>query len=249
MVFSESGFEVCRGIVSDERINSVKDGIIEIMKPYCTPNSNNVYDIDDCFRQISESSPELKKNCYKLFGRLAALPLLLSDPGIAKRVADLGFSKSTIQAFSVFCLEPGNAKNTFLPHQDLRERTSLRSLLIWTPLSSGERIGGMGCYEGTHHDGPLRHDITDTGKPFVDEQLLKYSKYVDLTDFQVGDCVFMDPYLIHQSEINEGDQIRWTAVIKIDSIENLSHLENGIHPFPIDEYIDLRQNEERLKLA
>lgn len=249
MTFQDQGYQIERGIVSPLQIEAIRKGIYEIMKPHCEVSEVACDLLDACFYALGRQGGTLKNNCYNLFGKLAALPLLLADQNIHRIVQELGFGRATIQAHSIFCLEPGNKRNKFLAHQDLRERTSLRSLLIWVPLSAGPNLGGMACYEGTHCAGPLRHDISETGKPFLPREFYDDARRVNITDFQVGDCIFMDPYLIHESIENTGDAIRWTAVLKLDDARELTHISEALHPFSIDEYIDLRTNEERLKLA
>ena len=68
----------------------------------------------------------------------------------------------------------------------------------------------------------------------------------EITRYETGDCVFVVPYLVHESVGNTGNAIRWTAVVKIDDASGQTHVKDGIHPFDIDEYIDSRSNEERL---
>jgi hypothetical protein len=249
MNFDQTGFEFHRKFVSMEKIDAIRSGIFEIMIPFCDVERDDPDALDKCFYEISRQGNDLKSNCYQLFGRLMALPSLLNDPNISRRIESLGFGMATIQSYSVFCLEPGNERNMFLPHQDLRERTSQNSLIIWVPLSSGDNIGGMACYPGTHVEGPIEHAISEGNKVLIPGEAYRNVDRAYLTDFEVGDCILMSPYLIHESIENTGSKIRWTAVVKIDSAVGLEHLDKSIHPFSINEYIDLRTNAERLAAA
>lgn len=247
MSFATDGFEVARGLVSLEAVSAIRRGIFEIMRPHCDLDPADPKAIDKGFLALGKLSPTLKNNCYRLFGKLAAVPRILSDPGVARKIKEFGFEDATIQTYSVFCLEPGNRRNTFLPHQDLRDRTSLNSLQLWLPLSSGPGMGGMACFAGTHRRGPIHHEITETGKPYLLESEYSGARRFDMVDYELGDVVFMTPYLVHESIENTGQDVRWTAVIKLDSVHDLKHLSESTAPFPIDKFIDLRTNEQRLK--
>ena len=246
MPFSTDGYEICNQIVDRDRVDAIRKKMIAIMAPHCDYPADLPDSLDRCFYAISAQGQDLKTNVYRLFGRLADLPLLLADKGVSEKVAEYGFTNYTIQAYSVFCLEPGNTKHMFLPHQDLRDRTSRKSLIVWVPLSGGTDCGGLALYPGTHRDGPLRHGLSPAGQLMLEESAYSDSERLDVTSFEIGDCVFVDPYLIHESIGNHGEAIRWTAVVKIDDASGQAHVRDSIHPFDIDSYIDSRSNAERL---
>ncbi|MSO74221.1 MAG: hypothetical protein EXQ99_03585 [Alphaproteobacteria bacterium] len=249
MSFETDGIRIERGLVAHSAIMSIRRGIFEIMRPHCCMDPNDPDAIDKGFVSLRGRTDSLKQNCYRLFGKLAAVPRLLADPGIARIIAELGFTDAAVQSHSVFCLEPGNLRNTFLPHQDLRDRTSLNALLIWVPLSAGPDIGGMACYEASHREGPRHHRLSPEGKPYLTPEHYADCRRIELVNYLLGDCVFISPFLIHESIQNRGMAVRWTAVIKLDSVIGLNHVKESIYPFPIDEYIDLRTNEQRLNPA
>lgn len=247
--FQTDGYLACDGILAAETVGRIKAGIFEIMRPYLSNETKALgpdRGLDAGFDEISAAGPKVKSHCYRLWGKLSSLPLVLGDPAVQEKVKALGFEHATIQSYSIFCLENGNRRNAFLPHQDLRDRTSLNSLLIWIPLSQGDNIGGMSVYPGTHRDGPLHHDLSAEGKPFVPEATYKDRPRKDIVDFKVGDCIFMSPYAIHESIENRGASMRWTAVVKLDSAIELTHLKESLSPFDIERFIDLRLNSERL---
>ena len=247
--FEKVGYVHRRGILNVSTIERIREKMLTIMRPYCTAGSQDETSetaLDRCFLEVSAQGQDVKSNIYKVFSRLADLPLLLDDSAIKTDVEALGFTAYTIQAYSVFCLEPGNAHHLFMPHQDLRNRTSLKSLIVWAPLSAGPKLGGMSCWPGSHVLGPMHHGLNINGQlELPAESYAAFDRKV-LTEYAIGDVIFMDPYLVHASVLNEGEAIRWTAVVKIDDVESNDHLTRSLHPFPIDELIDSRSNEERL---
>ncbi len=250
--FKSNGYHWAKSVLAPDTTQHIRAGIFEVMRPYLSEETvllGSENGLDAGFHEISRLGGSLKSNCYKLWGKLAAIPMAMADPAIWRTIEALGFGNATVQSFSVFCLERGNNRNTFLPHQDLRDRTSLNSLLIWIPLSDGMDIGGMSILPKTHLGGPLHHDLSSEGKPFLPESLYPDAEVKEIVGYKVGDCIFMTPYLIHASILNSSDKIRWTAVIKLDGTEKLTHLKESVSPFSIADYIDTRLNSERLKAS
>ena len=250
--FERNGFVLQKKIVPLDWINELKRSMISIMQPYCVCANADPYDassVDELFTQISALGQNAKSNVYSTFGRLANIPFILSIPSIDKIVRKLGFNGCTIQAYSIFCLEPGNEKHKFLPHQDLKGRTSLNSLILWIPLTSGNELGGMACWPGSHKKGPLVHGVTSTGQLELPVDAYMDFQRQDLSDYDIGDIFFMNPYLVHETIANRGNSIRWTAIIKIDDIHGNTHLSESLNPFVIEDFIDTKNNAERLHLS
>ena len=250
--FEQNGFILQKKTVPLSWINDVKRSMVSIMEPYCDCVNADLSDapsVDELFNQISALGQNAKSNVYSTFGKLANLPLILSIPSIDKVVRNLGFNGCTIQAHSVFCLEPGNEKHKFLPHQDLKGRTSLKSLILWIPLTAGNELGGMACWPGSHKKGPLVHRVASTGQLELPADAYMDFQRQDLSDYDIGDVFFMSPYLVHETIANRGKSIRWTAIIKIDDIYGNTHLAESLNPFVIEDFIDKRNNAERMQLS
>ena len=164
--FEQNGFLLQKKIVPLSWINEVKQSMISIMQPYCdcvNADPSDASSVDKLFIKISSLGQNAKSNVYSTFGKLANIPLILSIPSIDKAIRNLGFNGYTIPAHSIFCLEPGNEKHKFLPHQDLKGRTSLKSL-SYGSVNRGNELGGMACWPGSHRNGPLVHRVSPTGQ-------------------------------------------------------------------------------------
>ena len=247
--FVRDGFLLAKNVVCTEYIEALRGAMVTILEPYM-PDEFDVAcsekALDSYFYQASSDSIVLKNNAYKLFGKLSHLPGLLCQVEVTRVLQLLGFENFTVQGFSVFCLEPGNTRNKFRPHQDLRGRTSHKSLILWVPLSVGSSYGGVRVWKGSHALGPLQHSVDSDGHLTVDSDRLSSFEQVELTDFALGDALFINPYSVHETVLNLGDGIRWTAIVKIDDIKSVRHLDKHLSPFPEEELIDLRSNEDRL---
>lgn len=261
MAFAEDGFEIRKGWLDRDRLNTIRRKMVEIMRPYCSVKAEGADDLDACFAELSAKDQKTKSNCYTLFSKLADLPLMLTEPNISDFIREQGFENYTIQAYSVFCIEPNDDRHLFLPHQDLVARTSLRTLQFWIPLSSGKDIGGVAVWGGTQKYGPQHHEWrtdpnyrTDPDRPFqkfagaagrrkpfgalvLPEKFYAEHKRVDMVDYEIGDCLILTPYTVHGSIPNRGKGMRWTFVIKIEDASNLQHLSKDTSPFPMNEYL------------
>ncbi len=261
MSFAEDGFVIRKNFVQVERLQEIRSKMLEIMSPFCDYPTDQPDSLDKCFAEIGAKSQTLKSNCYKMFSRLADLPLMLTEPNIAKFIADNGFRNFTIQAASVFCIEPKDDRHIFLPHQDLVDRMSLKTLQFWIPLSSGKDIGGVAVWRGSHLNGPIKHKW-QTGedycadpkqkfqnfagaagrrKPFgalvLPEEKYSHLERLDMIDYELGDALVLTPYTVHGSIPNRGEAMRWTFVIKIEEMVGTNHFWNDTSPFPMNEYL------------
>ena len=245
--FEKDGFVFERQLIEPSYISALMEKMRVVVRNQL--NSENDGDLDACFAAATEQSISLRSNLYTTFGTMVDLPKLLASPLVEARLIELGFEVASIQTYSIFCIEPTKNKHLFLPHQDLRGRTSKRSLGLWIPLSADSDIGGMGVYKGTHKNGPIVHQTAETGQVYIEQEHYEKADTFDCNTFDVGDVLMFDPYLIHYSIPNTGSKVRWTAIIKIDDMAAADHLGESLHPFDAADFVDLRSNKERLALA
>ena len=243
--YEKNGYELFRGIISLEYINEIRRKMLQILSSY-SPDSQ---DIDTGFEEITNKSATLRGNVYKVFGSLADIPLVLAQPSVKEKLSELGFNNYTMQDPSIVCMEPNNNNYLFLPHQDLKQRQSLKSTLLWIPLSEGENIGGVGFRSGSHKYGPIKHDLSETGHLIINDEIIESHPCHNILDYKLGDCLFFDSYIVHWSVGNSGKKMRWTAIFRIDEVSDTNWLNKSLAPFDASSYIDQRSNEERLKEA
>lgn len=249
MTFERDGYELCKGLIARASVRRIRAQMVDIMRPYCDRKVRGPDDLDEAFAQITRRGGSLRGNVLKLCSRLASLPLLLSEPGVQRKVAEIGIRTPAIQAYSVLCMEPHVEKFLFEPHQDLKQRMSLSTIAFWVPLSAGPNVGGLGLAVGSHAKGPLHHGLSARGQLVLPQDAYAGLPQVELTDYEEGDCLLFSPYLIHWSIPNTGERLRWTVSLKIDEVADPAHLQQSIHPFVIEDYVDTRSNEERIAEA
>lgn len=249
MGYAQEGYEFCENLIDVKSIEAIKRDMVAVMAQFCQVSPEDPKALDKSFADLTAQSRRLRGNVLKLFSRMASLPLLLSDKNLAAKVKELGIKLPVIQAYSIVCMEPGEDRFLFLPHQDLKERTSLKSLVAWIPLSPCDGQGGLGVFPGSHQNGPIKHEVSPEGHLKIpDENCCDFSKK-EIVRFKEGDCLIFSPYLVHWSVPTTGNDVRWTAIVKVDDGLTTGHLRTGLHPFVVSTYIDERSNEERLNEA
>jgi hypothetical protein len=249
MTFEREGYEFCKGLIGRDTIRRIRAEMVDIMQPYCDQRVRGPDDLDEAFAQVTRRGGALRGNVLKLCSRLASLPLLLAEPGVRRKIDEIGMRTPAIQAYSILCMEPHVEKFLFEPHQDLKQRMSLRTIAFWVPLSGGPGVGGLGLAVGSHTKGPLRHGVSAGGQLVLPPDSYTGLPQRELTDYDEGDCLLFSPYLIHWSIPNAGECLRWTVSLKIDEVSAPAHLAESIHPFVIEDYVDTRSNEERIAEA
>ncbi|MEK7856792.1 MAG: phytanoyl-CoA dioxygenase family protein [Acidobacteriota bacterium] len=249
MGYAEEGYEFCEELIGRKTIDSIKQNMVRVMQQFYDVSPDDPDALDKGFAEITKQDRKLRGNVLKIFSRMASLPLLLRDEKLEAKVRELGVEIPVLQAYSIVCMEPGESRFLFLPHQDLKDRTSFESLVIWAPLSPCNGEGGIGVYPGSHKKGPIKHDLSPEGHLRVpDEAVRGFSKH-EVVRFKETDCLIFSPYLVHWSVLTTGRKVRWTAIVKVDDGLSTGHLRQAIHPFAVSDFIDERTNEDRLKEA
>jgi hypothetical protein len=220
--------------------------MIEIMSQFVSVGPECHNELDELFSSITSVGGGLRGTCFKVMSDIAEIPLLIGMPKVREVLDTLDISVPTLVGFAILAMEPGEKKFLFHPHQDLRGHTSLRSVILWTPLSDGKKIGGMGIYKGSHKFGPIKHGVAEDGHLEVPENIREEFEKVTFDDMTIGDVLFFSPYSVHWSLLNKGTKIRWTAVMVIDDAAKAPHLRDDRSPFVVSEFIDDRSNEERI---
>jgi len=246
--YKDQGYLICKNIIPITLLDKIKSNMLNLMLKYVqmldseleTPNK-----LDIAFTKVTNLSHELRGNIFKTFGKMSELTSVLYLPKIQKKLEELGFKSVTIQAFSILCVEPFTEDYMFNIHQDLRDRMSLNSVGLWTPLTLGDNIGGIGILPESHKNGPQKHIVSAQGDIQLEECGFETQDGISFTNWDLGDCLLFNPFSYHWSIANRGLVNRWNFVIKIDDILTMEHLKKSIMPFNQDEFIDSRSNEER----
>ena len=243
-----------KNIIPKKYIHNINNSIANIMRNFVAPKYAKK-DNSDLFKLVTSKSRKLRGNLYKCFSKFTSCIEILGEKNIKKYLKKKKFYNPVLVAYSIVVMEP-NIKNYLFPiHQDLKHRLSKNSLLIWIPLNKSVKgeLGGLKVYQNSDKYGPLPHEIGENGIMQLKKKSLKKInnlKEISFVDYQVGDAIFLSPFMCHGSIPNKSlTKSRWTLVISIDDITSSAHLSKSMHPFNINKYSTSLLNEDVRKLS
>jgi len=215
-------------------------------------NKNHKNNNSELFKLITKKSKKLRENLFKSFSRLISCIEILSDKKIKSFLKKKNYKNLALISFSVVVMEPNRKKFLFPVHQDLKNRLSNKSILMWIPLNKSKgSLGGVTLYKNSHKLGLLKHEIGHSGimqlKSKSQQKIAKLQK-IDFNKYNVGDVLFISPFLVHKSinNINKKDS-RWTLIIQVDDLTSTKHFSKSLNPYDVDYHSASLTNEETRK--
>jgi phytanoyl-CoA hydroxylase len=241
-LYKEKGFIVLKGFWDKADIVKLRS---EVKKTFALQIKRVLgvgVDINDdpafesAMYQFFEKDLQTFMNCGKQVQHLISLHRLGTDPSLVKQLQDLGLS------FPVISVRPSMLFNSrYLAkkeeywklgsHQDWRSsQGSLDSVTVWFPLiDAGAEIGALQVIPGTHKLGLLASEnVSYYGKITAD---IREEDYIQL-EFQLGDVLLFNSFLVHRSGNNVTQSIRWSVQLRYNNIEEPSFIDRGFpNPF------------------
>ena len=253
LIIKKESHILLKKVVNKSYLTSIKKDMIKVMSQFVKIDNNLNIDkqLDCAFTTITDLSPKLRSNIYKVMSSLSCLSNLCNLPKIKKILKDLKFKVPRNLGSALFAMEP--KKNNYLlhPHQDIRNKiVSNHAINLWFPLTEGKNIGGVMVYPGSHNSGPLKHQICKkTGKVTVKKKILdNFKKKKEIKNFCVGDILLFHPYTIHTSIKNTGNKIRWTTSFCVDDAARSPQLKDNFQPYNQSDFITELSNEQLYNL-
>ena len=241
------GYEFKRAIIPKNYIDRINNDIQTIMESYLGKRIKS--DNSTLFKKATAKSKILRSNLYKSFGKLVSCIEILSNKNIKSYFKKKNFKNIVLVSYSIVLIEPNFKKFLFPIHQDLKERISKKSLLLWIPLNnSNGSLGGMTLFQKSHKLGPLYHEPNSNGVMQLKKGSLKKIKKLkkfNIVKYNQGDILFMSPFMAHNSIMNKDlKKSRWTLIIQVDEVSSTKHFGKSLHPYNIDKFTSNLSNEE-----
>lgn len=119
-------------------------------------------------------------------------------------------------------------------HQDLNNARSEQCLNCWMPLQDvTPENGALRVFVGSHELGPIGEEdreLTEQGYQSIKRSVVE--DYPEIhCNINAGDALFFGPYVVHASETNRSEHIRWTPIVRFDDATQMSWLQDGEHVF------------------
>jgi ectoine hydroxylase-related dioxygenase (phytanoyl-CoA dioxygenase family) len=106
-------------------------------------------------------------------------------------------------------------------------------LNFWIPLQSViPENGALRVFSGSHEIGPVHaeeKELNKDGYESIPLEIVEDYPEIHCT-IDPTDVVVFHPYLVHGSETNRSDQIRWTVIVRYDDVSKMDWLIDGANP-------------------
>jgi len=238
--FRRDGFVIIRNLLSEELIASAKSEIRCILTSEAERNLNAQPSHDERFDAYLEALFTLDKGYRSRLYHVLQNMVSLYRFATCKKLLDvadmLGVNAPNIRNVGVRIDIPGEDEFLQPLHQDVNSMRSENCLNYWMPLQKvTPENGALRVFRGSHTLGPIS----------AEKKQLNASAYESIPPAVVEDCeeiyctigptdaVVFHPYLIHGSETNRSEHIRWTVITRFDDAAQLKWLLDGENPYAI----------------
>lgn len=204
---------------------------------YCMQllNINLTGNIDKKYLSLQKKNKKIKSRSYDISKFHPSLSKLATYPKMLKIIEKI-FNETFFMDYPQ--IRADDNKNSYiLPlHQEIYGQLSSKVITLWCPLTpASKKNGTLNIIPGSHKYGILKHQhykIKSTKYHGVKRHLIKNKKILSLT-LNSGDVVLFDPYLIHGSGKNNSNKLRWTFIVRYNSISGIEYLKNTKSPLRI----------------
>lgn len=239
--FLDGGYLVIRNFFNKEEIAQLRRDVKKVFALQIGSRANIKVDIDDdvafekAMFRFFELDLETFMNCGKQVQQLISLHRIGTDARITAVLQDLGLD------FPIISVRPSMLFNSrhlakkeeywrLGAHQDWRSsQGSLDAVTVWFPLvRSDAAIGALQVIPGTHKLGLLDSEaVSYYGKLIGD---FKDDEFIQL-EFEVGDVLFFNSFLVHRSGTNVTESIRWSVQLRYNNVTEPTFVDRGF-PYP-----------------
>ena len=213
--YRDQGFYIARGLLDTALIDQAHAEIRAIfhdqaLKLGCLPASED--NLDDLIRAVMVPGTPQRSFVYNFVRHIRSVRLLEAQSAVQATLEELGFELPIcFEIPSIRFDFPDLSERRFLTHahQDVRSIRSARCVTVWIPLRRVDaHYGSVAVYPGTHRNGLIDHGIAEKHVEVPAEYLAGERVVVEADP---GDVVFMNSFVVHESQVNTSDTIKLNA--------------------------------------
>lgn len=176
-------------------------------------------------------------NAGKQVQHLVSLHQAALSESVIDTLKELGLSTPVVSTRPVLFfnhqkLAKEKVYHTVFPHQDWRSmQGSLDAVIIWLPLVPIDaKLGALQVIPGSHKMGLVATGMeSGFGKVDITDEMEKQWVNVEV---EPGDALFFSSFLIHQSGVNDSEDIRWSTHFRYNNLDESTFVERGYpHPY------------------
>lgn len=230
------GFVVIENAVTNEQLEAVRREIETIL----TAEAERYLDTDDIeserfdayLEPLFNLDSDYRGRLYDLLQDMHSLGQIAFSDWILTVAEERGLDAPNLRNFGTRIDIPGEDEYLQPIHQDLNN--SETSMACWIPLRSvTPENGALRVFPGSHELGPVERTHEEHGYKGIHPDVVEEYEMTHCS-IDAGDAVVMHPCLIHQSETNRSDHIRWSITVRYNDATDMAWLREGHDPF--DDY-------------
>lgn len=237
--FRENGYVILPAGLSTKEVDyffSQASQILDVSLPADIRTGPEYATADEKYLWLKENRPALKSHVYDLLAHLDSLWKIAASPTIVETVKNIVQTPVLIDQPQIRIDDDSNDR--LLPlHQEGFGQMSYRCISAWIPLVDvDETNGGLRWIPGSHKNGYVPHRFFPefgNAHGVVDE----YTEGAEVKALTLnrGDVFLFDPCLMHGSTPNQTPNLRWTCVIRYNSLDEVPYLTEPEAPMRIEQ--------------
>jgi len=240
--YREHGYVVVRDLLRKEQLDAMKQEVHAIAAAEAKrlgldkqpPQQSRGF--DEYIVELMQHDPAYRSRLYKVFLHLHSVYALSHSEELKKVMSVLGLQCPNFRNLTVRMDIPGEEKFLQPFHQDIREVRALNCINFWTTLHDVDiESGGLQFFPGSHKLGPLVPERTnESGYQIFSEETLRQVRQKcpeAVCALKEGSVLAFSPMLLHGSNINKTQFMRWTLNIRFDDAIGMEYLQNDENPF------------------
>jgi len=109
-----------------------------------------------------------------------------------------------------------NKELAFWHQDDFYVQGNSSEVTVWIPLQETlAHNGALSVMKESHKNGPIPHTL-QVGKKTLPTNI--YHNSINIVEMSEGDCLFFGSYLVHQSNLNISNKIRYSIQLRYSSL-------------------------------
>ncbi len=217
--YIESGFIKIAALFDDTDFTAVESDLLPLIREYVAADSIQ----DEKWVSFAKSNPDAVSRIYDRFRDHPSLHKLGNNPKL-KNIIRLLLPKAQLYKKLPFRIDvPFVTKELAYWHQDhYYVQGNTDEITVWMPFQdTGILQGCLAVMPRSHKLGTLEHTLM-VGKKSIPDGV--YDNEIKLVEMKRGDVLIFSALLLHSSQLNISDNIRYSAQLRY------TNPESGISP-------------------
>lgn len=236
--FRKDGFVIIQDLIPSDVVKSTTSEIKSILNSEAKSNLDREVQMRDHFDKhivvLFNLDGEYRERLYEVMQDMNSLYQYATCKNLIDVSNQLGVKAPNVRNVGVRIDIPGEDEFLQPLHQDVNSMRTENCLNFWMPIQEVKpENGALRVFRGSHEIGPVHADekeLNEDGYESIPKRFVENYEEVHCT-IEPSDAVIFHPYLVHGSETNRSDEVRWTVIVRFDDATQMNWLRNGENPY------------------